>query len=46
MSAAHQVETVAHVSAEPPAPTVNFENIIRERDDLIQHLQLEVDRMG
>lgn len=46
MSAAHQLETAPHVSAEPPAPTVNFENIIRERDDLIQHLQLEVDRMG
>lgn len=34
--------------APPPAqqPKVNFEQIIRERDDLIQHLQMEVDRLG
>lgn len=48
MSAAHPVETPAPPPAveEPPTPKVNFEQIIRERDDLIQHLQLEVDRMG
>lgn len=46
MSAGRPVETAAPVTAEPPAPTVNFEQIIRERDDLIQHLQMEVDRMG
>lgn len=45
-SAVRPVETVAPVTAEPPTPTVNFEQIIRERDDLIQHLQMEVDRMG
>lgn len=31
---------------EPPPPTVNFEQIIRDRDDLIMHLQSEVDRLG
>ncbi|XP_037038849.1 huntingtin-interacting protein 1 isoform X2 [Bradysia coprophila] len=46
MGAAREVETVAPVAAEPPTPTVNFEQIIRERDDLIQHLQMEVDRIG
>ncbi|KAJ6648913.1 Huntingtin-interacting protein 1 [Pseudolycoriella hygida] len=46
MSVVRDVETVPPVAAEPPKPTVNFENIIRERDDLIQHLQIEVDRMG
>lgn len=46
MGATRDVETVAPVAAEPPTPTVNFEEIIRERDDLIQHLQMEVDRIG
>lgn len=47
MGVVREVETVAPVAAaEPPTPTVNFEQIIRERDDLIQHLQMEVDRMG
>lgn len=31
---------------EPPPPTVNFEQLIRERDELIMHLQSEVDRLG
>lgn len=31
---------------EPPPPTVNFEQIIRERDELIMHLQGEVERLG
>lgn len=31
---------------EPPIPTVNFEHLIRERDELILHLQTEVDRLG
>lgn len=43
---AREVETVTPVAAEPPKPAVNVEQIIRERDDLIQHLQMEVDRMG
>ncbi len=48
MTVVREVETVQPVAAavEPPTPTVNFEQIIRERDDLIQHLQMEVDRMG
>lgn len=46
MAAVREVESVVPVAAEPPAPTVNFEQIIRERDDLIQHLQMEVDRIG
>lgn len=46
MGAVREVENVAPVAAEPPTPTVNFEQIIRERDDLIQHLQMEVDRIG
>lgn len=46
MGAVREVESVAPVAAEPPTPSVNFEQIIRERDDLIQHLQMEVDRMG
>lgn len=47
MSADRVIETVAPVSAEPPpTPAVNVEQIIRERDDLIQHLQMEVDRVG
>lgn len=28
------------------APAIDFERIIHERDDLIQHLQIEVDRLG
>ncbi|XP_031630264.1 huntingtin-interacting protein 1 isoform X3 [Contarinia nasturtii] len=31
---------------DPPTPTVNFEQLIRERDELILHLQTEVDRLG
>lgn len=31
---------------DPPTPTVNFEQLIRERDDLILHLQTEVDRIA
>lgn len=47
MAAVREQETVQHVTAEQQAPpSVNFERIIHERDDLIQHLQLEVDRMG
>lgn len=46
MAAVREPEPVPHVTAEPPTPTVNFEQIIRQRDDLIQHLQLEVERMG
>lgn len=37
-------------SAAPPPPPlepkVNFQQIIHERDDLIQHLHMEVDRLG
>lgn len=46
MTTVPPVEAAPPVAAEPPTPTVNFEQIIRERDDLIQHLQIEVDRMG
>lgn len=31
---------------EAPAPTINFEQIIRDRDDLILHLQTEVERLA
>lgn len=31
---------------EPQIPAVNFEHLIRERDELILHLQTEVDRLG
>lgn len=31
---------------DPPSPTINFEHIIRERDDLILHLQTEIDRLA
>lgn len=31
---------------EPPTPTINFEQIIRDRDELILHLQTEVDRLA
>lgn len=31
---------------DPPTPTINFEQIIRDRDDLILHLQTEVDRLA
>lgn len=30
---------------EPQMPTINFEQLIRERDELILHLQTEVDRL-
>lgn len=31
---------------EPPIPTINFEQIIRERDELILHLQTEINRLA
>lgn len=31
---------------EAPTPVINFEQIIRDRDDLILHLQTEVDRLA
>lgn len=31
---------------DPPTPNINFEQLIRERDELILHLQTEVDRLG
>lgn len=31
---------------EPPTPTINFEQIIRDRDELILHLQTEVERLA
>lgn len=31
---------------DPPTPTVNFEQIICDRDDLILHLQTEIDRLA
>lgn len=31
---------------DPPTPTINFEKLIRDRDELILHLQTEVDRLG
>lgn len=31
---------------EPTPPTIDFEKIIRDRDDLILHLQTEVDRLA
>lgn len=31
---------------DPPTPTINFEQLIRERDELILHLQTEVDRIA
>lgn len=33
-------------AAPPPTPAVDFERIIHDRDDLIRHLQTEVDRLG
>ncbi|CAD7081102.1 unnamed protein product [Hermetia illucens] len=29
-----------------PSPPIDFDRLLRERDQLIQHLQLEVDRLG
>uniref|UniRef100_A0A7G3ACX7 Putative actin-binding protein n=1 Tax=Lutzomyia longipalpis TaxID=7200 RepID=A0A7G3ACX7_LUTLO len=34
------------VEQPPPPPAVDFEKLIIERDELIRHLQLEVDRLG
>lgn len=31
---------------EPPIPTVNFEQIIHDRDELILHLQTEIERLA
>lgn len=41
-----QIEEEQHQREPEAAPSVNFENIVRERDDLIMHLQGEVDRLG
>ena len=38
-----------HQHASPPPsqhPTVDFELILRDRDELIRHLQSEIDRLG
>ncbi|XP_059609109.1 huntingtin-interacting protein 1 isoform X2 [Phlebotomus argentipes] len=42
-----QQQQQQHVPVQPPPqPSVDFEKLIIERDDLIRHLQMEVDRLG
>lgn len=43
----YETETRQQAAPLPaPTPTVDFERIIHDRDDLIRHLQLEVERLG
>uniref|UniRef100_A0A1L8E5S1 Putative actin-binding protein n=1 Tax=Nyssomyia neivai TaxID=330878 RepID=A0A1L8E5S1_9DIPT len=41
-----QQQRPPEVKLEPPQPAIDFEKLIIERDELIRHLQLEVDRLG